>query len=144
MNILLYIWQLPQHILGYIFSKIWAGSLELQASPLIPPARVYIVSAGSHNRHKILSLVSGCSLGQYIFLNDRHTLTDIRHEIGHSIQSIYLGPLYLLVVGIPSVFFNNLWDQWFHKKWTVPDRIRWYYRRFPENWADTLGGVKRG
>lgn len=27
----------------------------------------------------------------------------IKHELGHCIQSKYLGPLYLLVIGIPSI-----------------------------------------
>jgi hypothetical protein len=47
------------------------------------------------------------------------------------------------VVGIPSMIFNNLWDRCFHSHWPIQARIRWYYHRFPEHWADTLGGVHR-
>jgi hypothetical protein len=104
--------------------------------------QIFIASAESHRKHKLLSFVSGFSAGQYIFLNDGHDSTDIRHELGHSLQSMYLGPLYLLIVGIPSAA-NNLWDRWFHKHWMPGKRIRWYYCRFPEHWADKLGGAER-
>jgi hypothetical protein len=89
-------------------------------------------------------MISGVSLGELVFLPeeyDTHTTKD--HEYGHSIQSRYLGPLYLLVVGIPSMLCNNLWDRWFHRGWTNQQRINWYYKRFPERWADRLGGVNR-
>lgn len=147
MNTLLYLWQFPQQILGYICSKIWITCLELTDIRKVyahnNQLRIYIVSEASHRRHKLLSLVSGFSLGSHICLTDWHDTADIHHEIGHSIQSLYLGPLYLLIIGIPSAIFNNLWDRWFHRHWTIPQRIRWYYSRFPENWADTLGGVDR-
>jgi hypothetical protein len=144
---LLYIWQLPQHLLGYIFLKIWKNHVRLMDSPLMEQkkvlsAQIYIITQEAVRGHKLLSLLSGFSLGRYIVLHESCCdPVTIRHELGHSIQSAYLGPLYLLVVGLPSVVCNNLWDRWFHKNWTAQDRIRWYYRRFPEKWADSLGGV---
>lgn len=30
------------------------------------------------------------------------------HEYGHSIQSLFLGPLYLIVIGIPSLIWANM------------------------------------
>ncbi|MDR0569107.1 MAG: hypothetical protein LBG87_07880 [Spirochaetaceae bacterium] len=146
MRLAAYLWQLPQNILGWFFSKIWTRWLELAELRTAYlkglPIYIFIVSAYSHRRHKLLSLVSGFSAGQYIFLNDRHDVTDIRHELGHSAQSLYLGPLYLPIVGIPSICWN-LWDRRFHKRWTPQERVRWYYGRFPENWADRLGGADR-
>jgi len=58
------------------------------------------------------------------------------HEYGHSLQSRMLGPVYLLVVGLPSSLFNLL---------TRLDFLNpnGYYSRYPENWADKLGKVKR-
>ncbi|MDR0562334.1 MAG: hypothetical protein LBG73_06560 [Spirochaetaceae bacterium] len=147
MTILIYLWQFPQYILGALFSTIWTRCLELKDLRKVKlkryaEAHICIVSAESHRRHKWLSLVSGVSFGPYICLNDENDENDIRHELGHSIQSLYLGPLYLAIAGIPSVC-NNVWDRRFHKRWTPRDRIRWYYSRFPENWADKLGGVNR-
>ena len=73
----------------------------------------------------------GISLGEYIFLNNNR-VASIKHEYGHSIQSKYLGPLYLLVIGIPSL----LWAM-FGK---CEDA---YFRFYTERWDDKLGGVDR-
>ena len=60
------------------------------------------------------------------------------HEYGHSIQSRWLGPLYLPIVGLPSTLRVGyaVAYKWIHKR-------RWsgYYRGFPERWADELGGA---
>jgi len=47
--------------------------------------------------------------------------------------------LYLLVVGIPSLM-RVLYRKWHNKMYGY----NWlnYYKGFPENWADKLGGVK--
>jgi len=50
----------------------------------------------------------------------------IRHEKGHSIQSLHWGPLYLLVIGLPSILSASF-------------GIRWPYG-WPEEQADRLGG----
>jgi hypothetical protein len=75
-------------------------------------------------------------------MTDIHNETTVRHELGHSLQSRYLGPLYLFVVGIPSIY-GNLVNRGKHRNWTASEKALWYYNRFPENWADKLGGVKR-
>ena len=56
---------------------------------------------------------SSLSLGKYIFMSESEydNAGDgflIRHEYGHCIQSLILGPLYLFIVGIPSVTWCNL------------------------------------
>jgi hypothetical protein len=55
---------------------------------------------------------------------------------------LILGWLYLPLVGLPSII-GNIWDRLFHKKWSSDRREKWYYSRYPENWADKLGGVIR-
>ncbi|MCL2299841.1 MAG: hypothetical protein FWC27_06815, partial [Firmicutes bacterium] len=51
----------------------------------------------------------GVSLGMFIFMNpDRNEgwVHDTRiHEFGHCVQSILLGPLYWLVVALPSILW---------------------------------------
>ena len=46
------------------------------------------------------------SMGMFLFLgdHDKHVLV---HEYGHSIQSCILGPLYLPVIGIPSLIWAS-------------------------------------
>ena len=81
---------------------------------------------------------SGISLGSYIIFDGRIEIseTDVLHEYGHQLQSRMLGPLYLLIVGIPSLIGN------IYSRIKKKDE-KWYYSRFPENWADRLGGVNR-
>ena len=66
----------------------------------------------------------GMSLGKFIFLpkmqEDKETGNLIvsrelaEHEYGHTIQSLILGPAYLLLVGAPSLLWSRL--PYFDKK----------------------------
>lgn len=62
------------------------------------------------------------------------------HEYGHAVQSRRWGPLYLPVIGVPSVM--RVAYAIGHKTLTGQ---RWahYYDGFPEKQADELGGVDR-
>jgi hypothetical protein len=82
----------------------------------------------------------GISLGTYILMSeqsyrDKRARTK-KHEYGHSRQSLYLGPFYLIAVGLPSI----LWTGFIHN--LVKKEIG-YYDVYPENWADELGEVNR-
>lgn len=137
-KILLWIWQLPQNLIGFILTRFAKAKSNV---------RMYdgtVVTIYYTNN------VFGCgvSLGDYIILDYKNYYGNahakiLNHEHGHQIQSKYLGWFYLIIVGISSAIFNNLWDRLFHKKWTSVQRYLWYYSRFPENWADKLGEVKR-
>jgi len=75
---------------------------------------------------------TGVSLGLFIFVwpNDKKC---VMHEYGHSIQSLFLGPLYLLVIGIPSFVWCNFMGGYRR-------RHRLMYSEFyPERSADYLG-----
>ncbi|MBR0385067.1 MAG: hypothetical protein IJI05_00800 [Erysipelotrichaceae bacterium] len=79
---------------------------------------------------------NSCSLGLFIFIDDDSYDPQevLLHEYGHCIQSLYLGPLYLLVIGIPSFLWCNL---------PVFSRRRRkrhisYYSFYPERWANRL------
>lgn len=47
------------------------------------------------------------SLGNFVFISKYTKNRDftVKHELGHTIQSKYLGPLYLFVIGIPSILW---------------------------------------
>ena len=57
------------------------------------------------------------------------------HEYVHTIQSLILGPLYLIVIGIPSTLWGFLPN--LHKK-RKDDQIS-YFSFFTEDWANRLG-----
>ncbi len=101
----------------------------------------------------------GVSLGMFVFIYDnmlapgwidstdtpeerarrphafKRTDTLVRHEFGHCIQSLILGPLYLLTVGISSFIWARA--PYFQKR-----RRRAgidYYSLWCERWANNLG-----
>ena len=60
----------------------------------------------------------------------------VKHEYGHTVQSKILGPLYLFVIGLPSLLWAWLGDN-YRKKNKVS-----YYAFYTEKWANKLGGAK--
>lgn len=78
---------------------------------------------------------AGVSLGKYIIFDSACDVEpiDYAHERGHQKQSLYLGWLYLIVIGIPSGIHNLV-----NRKCKCN-----YYHFWTEAWADKLGGVKR-
>lgn len=133
-NVLLYIWQLPQNLLGLILLLIYK-----------PESRLTYKGVKVFFNQKF---PSGISLGNYVILrkepkNDYdYTWIDIYHEYGHHRQSLYLGWFYLPVIGLPSLL-GNLWDRWAHAEWSYYESYEWYYKQPWEHWADVLGGVER-
>ena len=142
---LLFIWQLPQNIIGFIITRFACGKIVFNINNTF--CNVYFM--------KYL-FNSGVSLGNYIIFDKKYRKysesdnfnkclifkNSVRHEYGHQIQSKISGPFYLIVVGIPSLF-RNIYHRIFHKKWSLSKRINWYYSSFPEKQADQLGCVLR-
>lgn len=139
-NILMWIWQFPQNLVGFIYSRFAKNKsrlvFEIDGKQGLHRAEVYFCPC----------FHSGVSLGDYIILDPIYMeigwSDTVRHEYGHSVQSKRFGWFYLLLVGLPSVV-NNLWDRLFHKEWTMYRRVRWYHSCYPEKQADLLGGLNR-
>lgn len=132
-KILLYIWQLPQNLLG----------LLVIAATRAKPSTDFVEQNQFYYRSRLDHCSFGVCLGEYIIFGAYSaSALSWRHEAGHRLQSRMLGPLYLLVVGLPSVA-RNIWDRVAHKSWNDLHRAMWYYGSYPENWADRLGGIFR-
>ena len=116
-KVLLFLWQLPQNIIGLLVILFTRARKQWL---------VYHTD----------KCCFGVSLGWYIIFGGYYTTTDIKHEQGHQQQSLYLGPLYLILIGIPSLI-GNLIDRIFYMG------SKWYYKQPWEAWADKLGGVVR-
>lgn len=131
--VLLYIWQLPQNLLGLLLLLIFKCVRINDDFRNLLQFRFYKTNWNF-----------GVSLGMYVIVCKSicNHKSKINHEHGHQRQSMYLGPLYLLLIGIPSFLFNRI-DVVFHKKWNTEKREKWYYSKPWEAWADKLGGVKR-
>jgi len=76
-------------------------------------------------------LTSGVSLGYFIFSSGLETTT--RHEYGHYKQSLILGPLYLIVIGIPSIIWAIIYSNF--------NLSSSYHDFYTEKWANKLGNV---
>ena len=114
-KIVLYLWQLLQNALGFIFT--------LNAKQKEVDNIKYCQRKG---------FPGGITLGEYILLGSMDDRVSVHHEYGHTKQSRLLGPLYLIVIGLPSI----LWA-WY---WTSGRKYD-YYDFYTEKWADKLGGV---
>ena len=119
-------WGLPQNIVGsviYLFCRI-KGCPHFRYQGAV--VTVWPINAGS------------MSMGRYLFMYPGWDPEDkdlLRHEYGHTIQSLMLGPLFLLVVGLPSILWAGL---------PCFDRLRErkhmdYDDAYQENWANILG-----
>src|SRR4030042_6106213 len=91
--LLAFFWELPQTILASIIYVIFFR--EIKSNTILDNFCVlFIIKKGKF---------TGVSLGRFIFLaEDYANYNTIRHEVGHSWQSLFLGWLYLLIIGIPS------------------------------------------
>lgn len=134
MKFLSYLWQLPQNLLGLLLIALYK------------PERKHVMDNGNEI-HFATRMQGGISLGKYSIVNTCHYRKKIdeclkrdtvRHEaIGHAKQSVYLGWLYLLAIGLPSIVWAGLYGA------VVKPTKNGYYRWYTEKWADRLGGVER-
>ena len=118
-DILLWIWQLPQNLVGLIM-MLFLRPVEL------------VRDTGYAKVYRSRRMSGGISQA-----DDDKT---IKHEgIGHPRQSRMLGPLYLPVIGLPSLV-----HAWLNGVIGCCDRHpESYYHFWTEKWANRLGGVTR-
>ncbi len=98
---------------------------------------------------------SSLSLGMFIFITDSPYFAEklqdelslnelynrlLVHEYGHTIQSLILGPLYLILMGIPSTLWGFLPNLAKKRK---EQKIS-YFSFFTEKWANKLGEKATG
>lgn len=125
MNVLLFLWQLPQIIIGYVLTAFIREDVRCY-----PYQDRRVVVIGS------LRFLGGVSFGHVIFLhaNSRYGVSrlSVCHEYGHCRQSKMLGWFYLPIVGLYSGVRCGLRLY----------RRNGYYNAWCERWADQLGGVK--
>lgn len=121
-NALKYLWMLPQNLLGNILRAIYKGNDSTYESAIV---------------RRSTKMKGGISLGRYIVVNQFATKKTVMHEYGHCKQSKYLGWLYLVVIGLPSIIWAWMYGP------IVKPTPNGYYKLYTEKWADMLGGVKR-
>lgn len=132
-NFLRILWELPQCLLGFILFQVYSVGCHCMEAPY---GDVRIL----HSER----MRGGISLGRFIILpwkyrynSSSYVRDTISHEYGHTRQSLYLGWLYLVVIGLPSLLWA--WAHSTFKRFREVD----YYSFYSERWADDIGGVRR-
>lgn len=119
-----YLWQLPQNLLGLAFLLIMRGRVVARRR------------SGEQAVFACFRTHGGISLGRYVFVHREADDYLVRHELGHCRQSRLLGPLYLPVIGLPSMGWATLYAVLRHR-WPHLD----YFRFYTESWANRLAGL---
>jgi len=119
-----WLWGLPQNLVGLVIylRYVRCPHFHYQGATVT----VWPVRSGS------------MSMGQFLFLHptwtpDQQSL--LAHEYGHTIQSLLLGPLYLLIIGLPSVVWAGLPA---FRKLRAQKKVP-YSALYTEKWADHNG-----
>lgn len=121
-----WLWQLPQNMLALCIESVLCDAAYREGEA---DGNTIIVNS---------VLPSAMSLGDYLFVNPMSSERTIKHECGHSKQSDILGPLYLIVIGAPSLLHNII-----HSICSIAG-FKWdYYSFYTEKWADRLVGIDR-
>lgn len=123
---LLFVWQILQNIIA------------LAMMPFLGEKRVI-----EYNKDKHCFVIEGekmsggISLGSFIYLSrySAKQKTSIMHELGHVADSHLFGPLYLFVIGLPSILWAVL-----HTYCKVFSK-RCYYSFYTEKRANKNAGV---
>lgn len=113
-------WELPQTIVGFF---VWLFTARNKGENR--------ATKKGEKLFYIWNLDSGLSLGFFRFVPSWANEFYTSHEYGHSLQSYILGPLYLIVIGLPSLLWAAFICEWTHSD---------YYSFYPEKWANILGG----
>ena len=134
-RLLLYLWQLPQNLLGLLLVAIYRPDIRL-------------IAKNGNVVYYSRRMAGGISLGKYSIIAKYNYKRDdeialkskvVLHEaIGHGTQSRILGPLYLPVIGLPSL----LWACVYPSR-LFPYKKNGYYEFYTEKWADSLAGIIR-
>lgn len=117
--ILLAIWQLPQTIVGLVMMP-FLGKKRLVADRHFNFAWEGELMSG------------GISLGPFAYVSTRLSQRPeaIAHEVdGHTVDSKILGPLYLFIIGIPSLMHAAI-------------ITKCYYDFYTEKWANNHAGLE--
>ncbi len=118
-------WGLPQNLLGL---ALWL---------LCPGEKAPCFHGAAVKRWKL----RGCAgVGMFLFLSQGAPRRILVHEYGHSLQSVLLGPLFLPVIGLPSLLWAGLPAAGRYRR----RRGRSYDWFYPERWANRLGSRVTG
>lgn len=112
--VILFIWQILQNIIGVVMWLYFKIRGDVRVVVNNKYSKVYTSEYMS----------GGISLGCFAFVGCYYSNTEEvrRHEQGHMVDSKIMGPLYLLIVGLPSILnaafgFTKCYYDFFCERW---------------------------
>lgn len=119
-----FLWQLPQSLIGLFFLLyFWLmGDVKL-----ISYKKLCFAFSSKY-------MAGGISLGNFAFVsnyNATKTAVVMHEQEGHTVDSKIWGPLYLFIIGIPSIMWAWLGDD-----------NKCYYSFYTEKWANNHAGLE--
>lgn len=119
-----WLWQLPQNLVAFFLEGVLCKASD----------RGECIEGNQIIYSQVLP--ASVSLGDYIFMTNNNEKVKL-HELGHCKQSDILGPLYLVVIGLPSMIHNIV------HAICGKFGIEWdYYKFYTESWANKLAGIE--
>ena len=122
-DIALWVWQFPQNLLGWLIGvfAVWEDSTPSveEGGRLYDWAKIRTTE----------NFQNGLSLGKYGYINPGGGIVGIT---GHCIQSLILGPFYLICIGLPSFLWAWIYVKWLSGLYEYTDFVT-------EAWAQHLG-----
>lgn len=98
-TILLYLWQLPQLLVALVMY------------PFLGKKKMVGKDKYGKVCYEAEKMKGGISLGPISYVGPGSREETIAHELkGHTKDSLYFGPLYLLVIGLPSIIWAMTYD----------------------------------
>lgn len=120
LKVLMFLWQLPQNLVALVMLP-FLGKLKV-----VDKTKWCTCYEGT-------KMQGGISLGSFAFVAPYYSNRPeiVAHELkGHTVDSRWLGPLYLLVIGLPSIL-----NAWF-------DFTDCYYSFYTERLANKHAGLE--
>lgn len=124
-----FLWELPQNLCGLVVKLVYCkyGSKTVES---LQDGKVTT---------QLWGMTSGVSLGWFGFVHRAFaydkSYTVCHENCGHAKQSLYSGPLYLLIFGLPSIIWCALYS------YTSLGKKHSYYWFYTEKLADQLAGI---
>jgi hypothetical protein len=144
LSVILFIWQLPQTLVGLFLTGWYAlyGGVSIKDIKTYPDLDNETGEVKKNlfcDSNYIMSVVGNkmggaITLGQVVVFSKTSykKQATIQHECaGHGKQSMMFGPLYLLVIGLPSILHCCF------------RTCRNYYHFWTEKWANELGDTSK-
>lgn len=139
-------WELPQCILGVALTKLY----KTERLPDYKGIKVFAadnmsggISLGQYiilRRRYLEKYIWSNGTGEYVLNTDYTDNDDVKHEFGHTEDSLRQGPLYLLFTGLPSITWLGI--RRLINKFLKNKKLN-YYWFYTERRADRFGEVKR-